>query len=474
MHSLNFLNSYWQFFGVNVWMTKCDAVPLTLELTNIGNVTIENCTFGNWAFRHVKHVMIQNSKSSILKHFPTSLNFYNSSGLIENMNITDLNFSTGLIIQNKSYIQILKSYFVNNTVNFGLIKVLNSSILEMSHCTLQNNKAKDNAGTILTDRRIIYLTKSNFNGNEAIWEGGALHANKGYTGYFWICIFATNNSSMFIYDAIFSRNIGTVILLLNDSNLLAVNSSFLNTTTPTIGGAIYSENSTLDISHSFCYHKKTKLGGTFLFKFSTVALNSPTFSNNSNKAVIFFNNTKASIANCTFESNSAPDTAGALIIHLSNATVSHTTFCENSGRFGGAVSAYNHSSLVISNCSFLRNGALGIKQYNTKKGTGTGGAILIKLSVLKLFQSRFYNNLAGTTGGAVFSDESSLLIHDSLFENNFAAISGGGMMIYYHSSLIIKDSPFINISAPDEKLGTGGGLTIMKNSVAMDIKCSSV
>ena len=67
----------------------------------------------------------------------------------------------------------------------------------------------------------------------------------------------------------------------------------------------------------------------------------------------------------------------------------------------------------------------------------------------------------------MFSDGSSLLIHDSLFQNNSAAISGGGMLVSYHSSLIIEDSSFINNSAPDEKLGTGGGLTIMMNSVAM-------
>ena len=254
---------------------KCDAFSLTLELTYLRNATIENCTFGNWTFRQVEDFIIKNSRSSVLKEFPTSLDFYNSSGLMENITIKDLNLTNitnGLIIQNNSYIQITQSKFVNNMVSYGLIKVLNSGTLEMSDCTLQNNKVKDNAGIILTDRSIIYLTKSNFNDNEAIREGGALHANEGYTGYFWSCIFATNNSSMFIYDAIFSRNIGTVILLLNDSNLLAVNSSFLNTTTPGIGAAIYSNNSTIDISHSFCYHNKAKLGGTFLFKFSTVCI----------------------------------------------------------------------------------------------------------------------------------------------------------------------------------------------------------
>ena len=165
MEGLNFVNSYWQFFGVNVWMVKCDAASLTLELTHLRNVTIENCTFCNWTFWQVEHVIIKHSKSSTSKDFPTSLHFYNSSGLMENINIKDLNFTNmpnRLIIQNSSYIQITQSNFVNNTVSYGLIKVLNSSTLEMRDCTLQKNKAIDYAGAIYADRSFIHLTNTNF------------------------------------------------------------------------------------------------------------------------------------------------------------------------------------------------------------------------------------------------------------------------------------------------------------------------
>ena len=206
MNALKFLNSYWQFFGVNVWMVKCDAVSLTLELTNIRNVTIENCTFGNWTFRQVEDFMIKNSRGSLSKDFQTLLNFYNSSGLMENINIKNLNFTKmpyGLIIQSNSYLKVTKSNFANNTVSHGLIKVLNSSTLEMRDCTLENNKAINYAVAIHAGRSFIYLANTNFSDNNAIQTGGALHGNK---VYFWRCIFATYNSSVFIYNAIFSRN----------------------------------------------------------------------------------------------------------------------------------------------------------------------------------------------------------------------------------------------------------------------------
>ena len=195
MEGLNFVNSYWQFSRVNVWMVKCDAAFLTLELTHLKNVTIENCTFGNWTFRHVKHVMIQNSKSSILKNVSTSLNFYNSSGLIENITINYLNITNmpnGLIIQNNSYIQITQSKFVNNTVSYGLIKVLNSSTLEMRDCTLQKNKAIDYAGAVYADRSFIHLTNTNFSDNSAMWGGGALLVIEGSFVFLKHCRFSYN------------------------------------------------------------------------------------------------------------------------------------------------------------------------------------------------------------------------------------------------------------------------------------------
>ena len=464
MDSLNFLNSYWQLFGVKLWMITCDASSLTLESINSRNFTIENCTFGNWTFRHVEHIMIKNSKSSISKDFPSLPNFYNSSGLIENINIMDLNFTNmfnGLIIQSNSYVQVIKSKFVNNTVTFGLIKVLNSSSLEMSDCTLQKNKAINYAGAIFVDRSFVHLTNTYFSDNNANWRGGALFVTEGsfvflksctfsnnqvkfgfclekiadgcggaillsnstlnginvnftsnnassggglacflhsqvtaqymdfshniailgsafygsisctfsckncslygklnvtvnnaiigaavyinnhstinvsgfkcekHTGwYFWSCICATNNSSVFIYNAIFSMNIGRTIFLSRNSHLVAVSSSFLNNTTPKYG-VIYSVNSILDISHSIS-------------------------SKNSNTTIKLVSNTTASLVNCIFESNSTPDKGGALCINNSSVNISHTKFLENSANYEGVIFADNRSLLLLLNCSFER------------------------------------------------------------------------------------------------------------------------
>ena len=115
--------------------------------------------------------------------------------MIENITIKDLNlkkFPNGLIIQNNSYIQITKTNFVNNTVGYGLIKVIKSSKLEMSNCTIQKNKAINYAGAIFAHGSFIYLTNTNFSYNTAIRGGGALFVKEGSFVFLKSCTFSCN------------------------------------------------------------------------------------------------------------------------------------------------------------------------------------------------------------------------------------------------------------------------------------------
>ena len=128
MDGLHFLDSHWQFSGVDISMINCDTAFLVLELKHSNSVIIKNCTFGNWTFTQVQHVEIKNRSNALAEGFSASLNFNNSSGLMENINIKDQNFTRideGLFIQNYSYIHVTKSDFVNNIVSSGLITVWN-------------------------------------------------------------------------------------------------------------------------------------------------------------------------------------------------------------------------------------------------------------------------------------------------------------------------------------------------------------
>ena len=143
---LHFLDSHWQFSGVDINMINCDTAFLVLELKHSNNVIIKNCTFGNWTFTQVQHVVIKNCSNAFAEGFSASLNFNNSSGLMENINIKDQNFTRideGLFIQNYSYINVTKSNFVNNIVSSGLITVWNLSTLHLSDTNMLQNQAID-------------------------------------------------------------------------------------------------------------------------------------------------------------------------------------------------------------------------------------------------------------------------------------------------------------------------------------------
>ena len=596
LDGLHFLKSQWILYSVRLKMINCDATTLVMTIRYGRNVTIHNSIFGNWFFDQVQHVSLKNCSSFVIKGVLTLLFFRKASGFLENITIKDLVFTNqfeGLWVQNNSYVKITKSIFVNNTATSGMIKVLDSSTLGMSDCTLQKNNAKVYAGAIYARNSTVHLKQTNFHGNKAVYGGGALYLNnsflsikncifsnnqvnlrypiipevnygsggailllnstfnginvnfthnsgnnggavflgfhskvkmqyvkfsnntavsgsaihilhwskflckncslyqnqnvdsKNYT-YTAItvvyhsminvsgfkcenhrglsCISANINCKVLIFSAIFSINFGRSITLDNGSQLVTVSSSFFNNTQLEHGGAIYSRNSTLDISHSVFDHNRVKEGSLYMV-FSTAVLNNCTFKNNSNTAVSLNKNTIASIVKCSFESNLSPLFSGALLVALSSvANVSQTAFLKNSGPTGGAVLLIENSSLVISSCYFSSNTALLSTNKSFTGGGGVGGAIFIEGSTLEIFVSRFYKNYADGEGGSMYSiDESSLFIRSTDFESNKAGIRGGAIAIYNQSFITIDDGSLTNNSVLGYVGSEGGGLIVREN-----------
>ena len=518
MNGLNFSNSHWQIFHVNLQMIESHTTFLTLELINVTDVTVDNCLIGNLTFMQVKQVIISNSTAE------DSLKFHNSSGSIKNLTIGAV-----LTVQNYSYVQITKSNFVEH----GVVKVLSSSTIVLSDSTMQSNQGSaifanrsfvqlvntyfvnskvDSLGGAMfaTDRSFMRIQNCTFSNNRVMHEykyenitvsneGCAIYLHNSTAemndvkfiqnttrfgaaiklcnhsilnisnlecekqrGYLSSCISASDYCKVSVYNSTCKMNTGSPISLWNNSILLVVSSTFFNNSTPLKGGAIYSYNSTLDIWHSVFYHNKAVYGGgAFLIELSGAAVNNCTFFNNSNTAVVATDNTTTSIINSIFASNSSPDLGGAQLVGpFSVVNVSNTTFLKNSARAGGAVYVYDHPLLMMSDNFFSENSALqtmnGLKPFY-KNITIGGGAMFIVKSELNIFQSQFLNNSAFDSGGSMFSTESSLLIHDIVFESNDASSSGGAISTFDNSSIIIETSLFIDNSVQDKAVGNGGG-----------------
>ena len=164
LNGLNFLNSYWMLYSVNLEMVNCQAASLSLELNELANVTIQNCTFGNWTFRQTQDIFIENVRNIFNEGSSTSLNFYNSSAFIEGITIEHDNTGhlQGISAQDFSILYIKQSNFLNNTVIYGLIKVLNLSYLIMSNSAVLGNYAEEYAGAIYANKSLVNLTNTYF------------------------------------------------------------------------------------------------------------------------------------------------------------------------------------------------------------------------------------------------------------------------------------------------------------------------
>ena len=175
------------------------------------------------------------------------------------------------------------------------------------------------------------------------------------------------------------------------------------------------------------------------------------------------------------------------ITTIGNATVSGSNFVNNSGRWGGAISATgaelrkNSSTLTVSNTIFMDNAALYagavyiwgsnyniadcVFDNNTAFGKGNmtpnnnnGGALVVS-QVSKFNEpitgtisgSKFTNNKA-QYGGAAYFNKGFVTITDSVFENNIATAEGGavGFSRANVKDLVvsINNSSFVGNKAP--------------------------
>ena len=549
-------------------MINCHTTLLTLELKDITNVTIQNCTFGNWTFRQVQNIFIENVTNIFNEGISTSLNFYNSSAFIENMTIEHENITghlKGIFVQDYSILYIEQSKFVNNTVKHGLIKVLNLSYLIMSKCTALGNYAEEDAAFIYANTSFVNLTNTylqnnnanraggaifaetlsrlqiencTFRNNEANLTGGAIHlayfseahllnvyfsrntANIGAVihlahhstlnanylfanqnraliggvteaigscnisckncflfenfvehksgaaiqifnnsivfvsdlrclrlmGNLYSCIYTKFNCTVFVHNSTFAMNTGSVIALWANSHLFTNNSKFLNNSTPTMGGAIMSQdNNLINVSYSLFISNKALLGGAIYQETSTTKLKHCSFFENFDSALVGFSNNDVSIEDSYFENNMGQHFGGvvSMLIH-GVLNVSHTTFKNN-----------NQNSTIFHQ-AFDTNGT-------QERG---GAAILLYQSVGKISKSGFYNNHASSWGGTIsVLVNSSLSVSDTTLKNNVAGVFGGAIFCY-QSYLNVEYGNLINNNVINKEKGRGGGLFLTRNCTA--------
>ncbi|KOP25499.1 hypothetical protein AMR41_14360 [Hapalosiphon sp. MRB220] len=188
-------------------------------------------------------------------------------------------------------------------------------------------------------------------------------------------------------------------------------------------------------------------------------------------AIAAWDNSTLEVENCNFNNNSAWQNGAIYVGHGSQATVVGSKFDSNDGTLagsgfsGGAIGTYGSGVLVVKDSEFTNN-----------KGVN-GGAIYNLLGEVTVENSVFRNNSAegDIGGGAFFSDGGNstgpgstvggtIAIRGSQFENNHTKGEGGAIFAWGHGpdKTVIEDSTIVGNTADfdDKGIGRGGGLRV--------------
>ena len=298
-----------------------------------------------------------------------------------------------------------------------------------------------------------------------------------------------------------AKNLGRIFSIGEGFTVTLTNATLINGKA-TEGGAIYNDGS-LTLSDVKLSDNAADSYGGAVFNNGELVVSDSVFDSNDivnrgsasvdygGAAIYNWKEGTLKITNSNFTNNiknykNGDNLVGA-ITTIGNATVSGSNFVNNSGRWGGAISATgaelrkNSSTLTVSNTIFKDNSALYagavyiwgsnyniadcVFDNNTAFGKGNmtpnnnnGGALVV--SQVSRFNepitgtisgSKFTNNKA-QYGGAAYFNKGFVTITDSVFENNIATAEGGAVG-FSHASVkdlvvSINNSSFVGNKAP--------------------------
>ncbi|WP_066972667.1 DUF11 domain-containing protein [Methanobrevibacter filiformis] len=317
---------------------------------------------------------------------------------------------------------------------------------------------------IVQNNGTIHIAGNNYNNSNGIERNNTnLTINKNITllGY-------TVLSGEVIIDAL---NNGRIFLINNGLNVTLINLTFANgnlTGTNNNGGAIYNNASKITITGSKFINNTAEIGGAIYNNNGTISLISEntSFINNTaisgGGAIYASANNNVTFINCIFSNNNVTNTtgnvAGGAIYSNGNLNIINSTFTNNS---------VNINTLILSTDSEAYGGAI----YNY------GSNFIITNSTFTDNKANSYSSsyYAYSCGGAIYNNGSNFIITNSTFTNNeansqsssYSSYSYGGTIYNTGVNFTINNSTFTNnnvISASNYLRGDGGAIYNMNAS----------
>ena len=335
--------------------------------------------------------------------------------------------------------QISNSRFINNSSGYAGGAILNklginqsasTVILTIDNSVFTGNHASTNmGGAIYSFSGTAIVKNSTFTGNYAKESGAICNA----AGSFIISnsVF-TDNYAIDSYAGAISSKSGSTTSI--------ANSSFINNIAAKEGGAMFTNNTSLDISNSlFTGNNSTSAdGGAIYTAGGTSTTDNSTFmvnhSDNGSGGAIYNEGGTSTINNSTFMSNySDKGSGGAIYNEGGTSTINNSTFMSNYSDKGSGGAIYNEGGTsTINNSTFMSN-------YSDK---GYGGAIYNDGGTLFITNSTFNGNYSSKTRGGAIYNAGTLNILANNGSTTFSGNTASGQ-----SEAIYLDSGVLNLNA---------------------------
>ena len=241
-----------------------------------------------------------------------------------------------------------------------------------------------------------------------------------------------NNTVAEIVDCSFQHNhFGTLVNSVDSLNMLIENVTWLTVRHTRhnlrVGGAIFSINSNISVSHSRFLNNTATIGGDIFVKGGSISIANSTFTGGSVKPIVHEitfggaiyshrSNVMMSDCHCTLKSTSV----GACILSSSSTfEVARTTFISNVVVDHGAGAFFYNSTARIRESHFEGNSA------------GGGAGVTTHLGVFTVEASTFLSNFARWHGAALDFDQDTPTVIRCRFEHNRANTFAGAVLFWF-------------------------------------------
>ena len=354
-------------------------------------------------------------------------------------------------------LNVQETVFVGNKAfsDGGAIHIQHLAYFGMKNCVFDENISERLGGAIgAGSNATLDIQETNFTHNRAE-QGGAIDVDKQSLLRITNCTFKDNHAQL-----------GGALFGGFDSVFEIIESQFIKNGASRQGGAInVQENASLLIANSRLERNfaETDTGGGIVVTFNVKSkILETNFTGNSAPstagALMIYSQTECHVEWCVFSSNTANMFGGAVGISLtSSLIIENTNFTNNNSTDGGAIAVDSNSKLQTKTCIFLKNFA---KQ--------TGGAIILQDGATgKIESCHFLGNHAENGGVVYFNAAHQIYLRATFFLRNVASNSGGAITINQANNAIIN-----NITCVGNRSPRGGCLCI--SSVVLTLNNSDI